>query len=641
MGEHKVHDVKDSQDLGRFQECLLDDLRALEEMLQAGMIESGVRRIGAEQEVFLIDEHMHPAPRAMDILERIEDPLFTTELGRFNLEFNLTPIRFESSCLGQLEEELNRLLDKLRSCAAQVDTEILLAGILPTLTRSDLTLDNMTPKERYFALNRAIQRLRGDQEFQLRIKGVDELILTDNSVMLESCNTSFQIHFQVGAEEFARLYNVAQVATAPVLAVATNSPLLFGRNLWRETRIALFQQAADTRRATRHMRQSRPRVGFGTRWVDGSVLEIFREDIAHFRILIGRADCEESLAEVRQGRPPKLTALQSFNGSVYRWNRPCYGVHEGQAHLRIENRVLPAGPTIADQVANAAFFFGLMCGISDQYPDVRRDIAFDEVKANFVAAARMGLQTQLSWFGGVTLPAQDLILEELIPLAREGLQRRGILADQVGHYLDIIAERTRTRQTGSIWLLKTFAAMDRQAPLAERLATLTAEAARNQKEGKPAHGWPCSQVIPNLHWTPNFLRVEQYMTTDVFTVSENETVHLVANVMNWQRIRHIPVENEQGELVGLISYRSLLRFFSREPESSKSTPARDIMIAQPITVEPETATLDAIDLMTRHQIGCLPVVKQGRLVGIITERDFMRVSRELFCQQLQVGKQPS
>ncbi len=338
---------------------------------------------------------------------------------------------------------------------------------------------------------------------------------------------------------------------------------------------------------------------------------------------------------MREGKLPELTALQSFNGTVYRWNRPCYGVHSGRAHLRIENRVLPSGPTVIDEIANGAFFFGLMCGISDQFPDVRREISFQSVKSNFVAAARLGLQTQLEWFGGVTLPAAQLIREELIPLAREGLLKRGILAEDVDRYLDVIAERAARHRTGSIWLLKAFAGMDTEYPLAERLAAVTALVARNQKEGQPVHAWDEADPDIQASWKPGFQRVEQYMTTDVFTVSESETVHLVANVMNWQRIRHIPVENDQGELIGLISYRSLLRFFSREPEASKTTPVREVMITEPITVSPETSTLDAIDTMTEHRIGCLPVVQGGHLVGIITERDFMRVSRELFRKQLQ------
>ena len=341
MGEQQVQDDISPEQLRLFMRNLLDDLRALERMIEDDWIESGVRRVGAEQEMFLVGPGWRPAPIATEVLAAIEDPRFTTELAKFNLEGNLDPVVFGKGCLSQIEAQLEELVGLARDGARECGGEIALCGILPTLRKSDLGLDNMAPVPRYFALNRAMNKLRGGS-YDFQIKGMDELIVKHDSVMLESCNTSFQVHFQVAADEFAKLYNIAQVVAAPVLAACTNSPLLFGRRLWRETRIALFQQAVDTRSTSHDLRVRQPRVSFGRQWVKESATELFREDIARFKILLGGDTDEDPFAEIRAGRPPKLQALRLHNGTVYRWNRPCYGITEGKPHLRIENRYVPS-----------------------------------------------------------------------------------------------------------------------------------------------------------------------------------------------------------------------------------------------------------------------------------------------------------
>ena len=302
MGEHQVQDDISPEQLRLFMRNLLDDLRALERMIEDDWIESGVRRVGAEQEMFLVGPGWRPAPIATEVLAAIEDPRFTTELAKFNLEGNLDPVVFGKGCLSQIEAQLTELVGLARDGARDCGGEIALCGILPTLRKSDLGLDNMAPVPRYFALNRAMNKLRGGS-YDFQIKGMDELIVKHDSVMLESCNTSFQVHFQVAADEFARLYNIAQVVAAPVLAACTNSPLLFGRRLWRETRIALFQQAVDTRSTSHELRERQPRVSFGRQWVKESATELFREDIARFKILIGGdTDEDPSPRSARAGR---------------------------------------------------------------------------------------------------------------------------------------------------------------------------------------------------------------------------------------------------------------------------------------------------------------------------------------------------
>ena len=283
------------------------------------LFETEQRHIGAEQELFLVDSDFQPAPRSGEILNRLEGREFTTELAKFNLEFNLDPLPYGSDCLSRLEKQLNELLIKVKKAAREIDCEILLTGILPTLKKSDLELENMTPVPRYYALNDAMTRLRG-RAYEFEIRGIDELIVQHDSVMLEACNTSFQLHFQVAPHEFARLYNIAQLVTPPLLAAAANSPLLFGKKLWRETRIAVFQQAVDTRRASTHLRESKGRVSFGTHWVNNSILEIFKEDIARYRLILGTEIDEDPFQCIEEGIAPQLKALCLHNSTIYRWN---------------------------------------------------------------------------------------------------------------------------------------------------------------------------------------------------------------------------------------------------------------------------------------------------------------------------------
>src|SRR3954469_15062403 len=420
MGEHNVEHNLNEQNVQRFMKALLDDLRALDYMLDHDLIESGVRRIGAEQEMFLIDEHFKPAPVSAEVIAQAGEPRLTTEIARFNLEANLTPVEVGGDCFSRMEAELDQLMDCMREAAAHFGKQVLLSGILPTLRKSDLILENLTPAPRYQQLNNSVIGLRGGP-FSIHIKGLDEINFTHDNIMMESCNTSFQIHFQVGPKEFAPLYNLAQAITAPVLAAAVNSPLLFGHRLWQETRLALFQHSTDARSATQQARSQPTRVSFGNQWVEKSVLELFQEQIARFRLIMINETNENPQAQLAQGEIPQLTALRMHNGTIWPWNRACYGVANGIAHLRIENRALPAGPTVVDEIANTAFFTGLMLALPEEYGDVAKLMSFDSAKSNFFAAARFGLGAQFQWVDGQTHAASELILKHLLPLARAGL----------------------------------------------------------------------------------------------------------------------------------------------------------------------------------------------------------------------------
>lgn len=617
-----------------FMKAVLNDVHALEQMIAADMFEKGRRRVGAEQEMFLVDQAMRPCPVAVEILKDVGDPRITTELARFNIEANTEARLFGGDCLRQMEAELHEVVELVRRTAAKHGADVLLTGILPTLRKTDLGLDNMTPVPRYQSLNQALTQQRGGV-FNIDIKGTDELQITHDNVMLESCNTSFQVHFQVEPREFARLYNVAQAVTAPVLAAAVNSPVFLGQRLWHETRVALFQLSVDERSTTHQSRGFPPRVTFGSGWVRESALEIFREQIARFRILLATDLQDDSLEVLRRGQVPELRALRIHNGTTYRWNRVCYGICDGVAHLRIENRVLPSGPTVKDEVANAALFFGLMSAFLDAYPDISQIMEFDDARMNFFEAARHGLDAQFRWVGGKIHAAADLLSAHLLPMARAGLEKARVDAADIDTYLGIMEERVKSGVTGSRWVLKSLTDMGERGTRDIRERSVTAEMLDRQREGRPVHEWKYGRLREDDDWRRHGYRtVGQFMSTDLFTVHPEDLVDLAASVMDWEHIRHVPVEDEHGRLVGIITHRTLLRFMARGGGAGGPVAVRDIMRHDLLTVSPDTLTIDAIRLMRRHQIGCLPVVDGDKLVGIITESDLLDVSARLLEKYL-------
>ncbi|MEP7028157.1 MAG: CBS domain-containing protein [Candidatus Eisenbacteria bacterium] len=633
MGQSDILEFSGEQ-RRNFMRALLDDLRAIELVLDRGLFEEGVQRIGAEQELFLVDRACHPANSSLDMLERLKDPHYTTELGAFQLEINLDPQTFSGDCLGRMERQLEDLVARARLTAHELGLEVVLTGILPTIRKSDLGLESMVPLPRYKALNDATTRLRGEA-YYIHIRGVDELRTQHDSVMVEACNASFQAHLQVSAKDFANAYNIAQVVTGPVLAAATNSPLLWGRRLWAETRIALFEQAVDSRNQGQ-AREMAPRVTFGNRWVKKSVIELYKEDIARFRALVGSDFDEDPLAEIAAGRAPMLKALRLHNGTIYRWNRACYGITDGKPHLRIENRVLPSGPSTLDEIANAAFWLGLMNGLMRKYEDITRVFEFEQAKQNFVSAARLGLGSHMSWLEGKEIPTPALIAEHLLPIASEGLAQAGIAAADSDRYLGVIEKRVRTGRTGSRWLMFSLAGMKDHGTQGERLNALTSATIARQAGGTPVADWEPARLDEGGGWENNYLKVEQYMTTDLYTVHPDDSIDLAAKLMEWHRIRHVPVEDQDHRLIGLVSYRSLLRLLT-DPESAgraHAIPVADVMKRDPFNVSPTMTTMRAIEIMRKHGVGCLPVVLDGRLVGLVTSDDFIGIAGQLLEERL-------
>jgi CBS domain-containing protein/gamma-glutamyl:cysteine ligase YbdK (ATP-grasp superfamily) len=641
MGQHNVEQELDEQKVRDFTQALLADLRALAFMLEDGRIESGVRRLGAEQEMFLVDDHLRPSPIALELLSIANDSRLTTEIALFNLEANLNPLDLTGRCFHLLHKELSDVVAKARQAASELGSDVLITGILPTLRTSDLTLDNLTPLPRYHELNRSVKKLRRDP-FSIHIKGLDELNMTHDNMMMESCNTSFQVHFQVEPNEFVTTYNAAQAITAPVLAAAVNSPLLMGHRLWQETRLALFQHSADARSRNELARSQRTRVGFGRQWLQHSVIELLHDQIARFRpIMITRPD-EEPMRVLARGEIPLLSALRLHNGTVWPWNRACYGIVSGKAHLRIENRTLPAGPTLIDEVANAAFFIGLLLSVPQEYGDVSTRMEFDDAKSNLFAAARYGLNSQLKWIDGRSDSSSSLILNELLPLARQGLRSVDVDAQDADKYLGVIEERVKSGKTGAQWMLNSLSATDNPGPKDIRYRGLTSVILKRQKQGRPVHTWPVLHKVAESDWSQSYRTVGQFMSTDLFTLRPDDLVDFAASIMDWRHIRHVPVENDQGELVGLVTHRALLRLLSRgsRKDQNERLIVRDIMKSDPVTVGSATPTLEALEIMRSNRVGCLPVVDANQLVGIVTSYDFLDASARLFKEQLQAREKP-
>jgi CBS domain-containing protein len=594
---------------------LIRDLEALELMLAEGMVEKGPIRIGAEQEFFIVKDDFFPNNNSLEVLNLINDRHFTTEIGNYNLEINLDPKVLQGKCFSSLHEDLKNLIEKAKVAAAEYNSKILITGILPTLTHDHITLENMTPIKRYFVLNEAAKESRG-QDFSFHIKGVDELNLLHDSVMLESCNTSWQMHLQIDPDEFIDMFNWSQVISGPVLAACCNSPLLFGKELWNETRIALFTQSVDVRTNSFLLNDSQSRVSFEDHWQTGSITDIFKDNISRFRSLVTAEFEKDSVEMLKHGEIPKLKAMCLHNGTVYRWNRACYGVGEGKPHLRIENRYIPAGPTLIDQIANMAFWVGLMKGRREEHFNIHEKLDFKDIKANFYRAARYGMASQFTWDNKI-IPSQELILEEFIPMARIGLHRIGIDQKDIDLYLSVIQRRVLSRN-GAEWMVDSYRSLLKSKKRNEANQVLTANLYLNQEKDIPVSEW---EVLPSDAKTTFNIekRVMHVMNTSIISVENNDPVELVVHIMKWKNIHHMPVVKGDKELIGLLTWTDIIQFLDQPKEIGLCV--KEIMKVDLITITQDKKVDEAKDLMVKYKINCLPVIKGNKLVGIVTSND--------------------
>jgi len=627
MGDHQVHAVPSADALHHFSRALLDDIEALARMLRDGRLEHGVTRIGLEQEFFLTDRDGRPAPLGPEVLATLQDPSFTTEIGRFNLELNVDPLVLGAGALEALERELRESLARARAAARQHGADVTLAGILPSITRADLTRANLTPAQRYQALDRRVVALAGGRIHTV-IQGDELLQLELDTVMLEACNTSIQVHLQVEPARLAAVYNIAQLVSGPVLAAAVNSPLLLQRRLWHESRVPSFEQAVDGRSSADRARGSWQRVHFGDDWVHDSVLEVFRDQVARHQVMLVGDTGDSSLALLARGEVPPLRALSLHNGTLYRWNRLCYGVAHGVPHLRIEHRPLPSGPTILDEVANVAFFLGLVLGLEQEFGDVRTRFDFADVRANFHAAAHHGLEAELRWERGTRFPARQLITTTLLPLAERGLRSAGVSDAEIRRTLDVLAARAERGRTGAQWQREAWDALRPIRNPIARAQALTRALHDRQWGVEPVTDWSAISEHERENWPAHARTVQEVMSTDLFTVHPDDLLDVAASVMRWKHIRHVPVQDDSGAMVGLLSHRTLLALGDTPRDQPRAV--REVMDATVRTVAPTDTCAHALALMRVHAVGCLPVVDASRLVGMVSERDFLPFAAQWF-----------
>ena len=633
MAESSIKIISSEEERHAFMNHLLDDIKAFEQMLSEKTFERGVKRIGAEQEMVFVDSAFRPAFIGPEVNSRLSQEFVTTEYARFNIEVNAAPVPFTGKCLSQLKTDMYNKISLVAEEAKSMGAEILLTGILPTIRKSDTSPDAITPEPRYRMLLDNVNKRRGTH-YEFNIKGLDELITRDNPSTFGGCMTSLQIHLQADPDEIVDLYNWAQMIAAPTLACATYSPFFLGKRLWHETRIALLKQTTDTRKPYSNNKNEEARVSFGNAWIHDSIAEIFHDDATSYKAFLTKEMHEHATETLEQGQVPKLEALCFHNGTIYRWNRVCYGATEGKPHLRIENRVLPSGPTLEDEIANAAFWLGLMNGMPDKYKNIQDKVPFDEVKGNFLKAARMGIEVQFQWLDEQLVSAQELILDELLPIARQGLQAAQVDEEEAEHYLAIIAKRTESGKTGSRWMLNSYNHLIQHSTRDEALVAITAGMLERQKQDLPVHEWKLAEAQEAGNWRNRFWYLEQIMTSTLYTVEEDDIVDFAAHIMTWKNVGHIPVEKE-GKLTGLITKDAIISYTAEHQGKDLSQiPVKEMMVTKLITATPDMLVVDAISLILENKISCLPVLEKGKLVGIVTEHDFVQISQHLYQELL-------
>src|SRR4051794_33568734 len=477
-------------DRARYRQKVRRCLDVLALMLDDCVFDADSRTTGLEIELNLMDAEAEPAMRNAEILANLGDPSFQAELGQFNLELNARPRRLAGHGFAEYEQEIVDSLGRADDRARKLHCGIVLIGSLPTLTEDHLVLANLSANERYRALNDELAGARGEK-FRVDIRGVERLQTANDSIATEAACTSAQFHMQVSPERFAAYWNASQAIAGVQVALGANSPYLHGRRLWAETRIALFEQATDTRPDELKTQGVRPRVWFGERWIT-TVLDLFEENVRYFPPLLPMVDAEDPFDALHQGEAPHLGELRLHNGTVYRWNRPVYDVMNGRSHLRVENRVMPSGPTVIDILANAAFYFGLVQQLSEEERPIWSQLSFATAEDNFHAGARLGIQATLHWPTAGEVAVTDLVRRELLPKAFAGLDRLGVAPAQRDRLLGVIEDRCRTGrngatwQTESVWAAEHYRNLDRAGALHEMLLQYGAL----QRTNEPVHTWP-------------------------------------------------------------------------------------------------------------------------------------------------------
>lgn len=496
MGKDVSPRSRPPHDRGQYRQKMQRCLDTFARMLAEERFTFPRKHIGLEVELNLVDSTMRPSMSNAAVLSSMDDELFTTELSQHNIELNVPPRPLDGESALKLEDDLHAHLGRADTTASEAGAHVAMIGILPTIGAEHFDQKWITNNPRYALLNDRILATRGEcpllslEGRSPRDGGLEGLHTYADSILPEAACTSVQLHLQVAPDDFAAHWNAAQCLAGPQVALGANSPFLLGKALWAETRIPLFLQATDTRPEELKNQGVRPRVWFGERWIT-SIFDLFEENVRYFPGLLPETDDEDPMDALDDGRAPKLTELRLHNGTVWRWNRPVYDVVDGTPHLRVENRVLPAGPTVLDMMANAAFFYGAQRALAEEERPVWTRMSFQAAEQNLHAGARHGFDAQFYWPGIGTVPPDELVLRVLLPLAHEGLRSSGVSATVADRYLGVIERRCVTKRNGSTWQRSAVEAaerrgLDRDSALAAMLGTyldLT-------RAGEPVHDWP-------------------------------------------------------------------------------------------------------------------------------------------------------
>jgi gamma-glutamyl:cysteine ligase YbdK (ATP-grasp superfamily) len=490
LGEDVTATVFSREDRQRYREKVRLCLDVFARMLAESRFDSDRRSVGLEIELNLTDEAGDPALVNAEVLERITDAAFTTELAQFNVEINIPPSLLKDGVFTELESHVRASLNAAEEKSRGAGGHMMLVGILPTIAGEHLTEGSLSANPRYALLNEQIFAARGE-DLHISISGPERLTTYANTIAPEAACTSVQLHQLVAPEAFATHWNAAQTVAGVQLAIGANSPFFFGRELWRETRIALFEQATDTRPEELKAQGVRPRVWFGERWIT-SIFDLFEENVRYFPALLPVCEDEDPVAVLARGDVPALAEMRLHNGTIYRWNRPVYDVVRGRPHLRVENRVLPAGPTVVDTLANAAFYYGVLRTLVDEERPVWSQMSFQAAEENFHAGAREGIDARLYWPGIGEVHAAELVLRRLLPLAHEGLDRWGIDPADRDRLLGIVEQRCLLQRNGATWQAETFHRLydDKGLDRADALREMTVRYRDHMHSNEPVHSWP-------------------------------------------------------------------------------------------------------------------------------------------------------
>jgi hypothetical protein len=490
MGEDVAATVFSREDRQRYREKVKRCLDVFARMLSESRFDAARGSMGLEIELNLTDEHGDPALVNAPVLEVIADADFQTELAQFNVEINVAPRSLSGEVFSELEHDVRTSLNNAEERARTVGAHMMMIGILPTVTGRQLQAESFSANPRYQLLNEQIFAARGE-DLDIAIAGVERLSTFADTITPEAACTSVQLHLQVDPSAFGTHWNAAQSIAGVQLALASNSPFFFGKELWRETRIPLFEQATDTRPEELRAQGVRPRVWFGERWVT-SIFDLFEENVRYFPALLPVCEDEDPVDVLARGDIPRLPELRLHNGTIYRWNRPVYDVVRGRPHLRVENRVLPAGPTVADILANAAFYYGLIRTLVDQDRPIWSQMSFAAALENFHAGARDGIEANVYWPGVGEVPVAELVLRRLLPMAHDGLETWGLERRDRERLLGIIEQRCLKLVNGASWQAATFHKLyeDDKLDREDALRHMTVRYRDLMHSNEPVHDWP-------------------------------------------------------------------------------------------------------------------------------------------------------